>query len=169
MTAQTFIQPLISGKMKTSTFLASLFLVIMPLFSNAATVSFGVTFGNPQSNGGACVGKGVCRESLDMDMASGTYMTAPEAVTVMFVTNAMNPGILMMRFSFSDLLRKQPEQAGWFTDPTGYSFETAYSLDKPQFLPFGFPAGSQVAANVKYTVSFTGDMVTVYIPYAHEG
>ncbi|MCW3121815.1 MAG: hypothetical protein JWQ38_1307 [Flavipsychrobacter sp.] len=152
---------LLSGKVKMVSFFAGLLLTTMPAFSNAATVSFGVTFGNPQSNGGVCVGKGVCRESL------GDASGSPEAVNVSFGTSETNPSILTMTFSMSELTEKQPDKVSGFTDPMGYSFDAPYMLSKPQFGPLHLLPGAMVAPGTRYTVMITGDNVTVYIPYAH--
>ena len=142
-------------------FFAGLLLTTMPAFSNAATVSFGVTFGNPQSSGGVCVGKGVCRESF------GDASLSPDAVNVSFVTSESNPNVIMMRFSMSELMAKQPEKASSFTDPMGYSFDVAYMLNKPAFDPLHLMPGAMVAPATKYSVMISDDIVTVYIPYAH--
>lgn len=150
--------------MRTVSCLASLLLIMLPFVSNAASTLLGVTFGNPQSNGGECVGKGVCRESLELDTKSGVYFSAPEAVTVTFVVNETNPGLLMMRFSKAELMSKQPRQFVYFSAVDGYSFDTQYSLSKVMCASLGLPVGSTIQANKAYTVQISEDLVTVYIP-----
>lgn len=144
--------------------LASVLLVMLPFVSNAASTLLGVTFGNPQSNGGECVGKGVCRESLELDVKSGLYVSAPEAVTVTFVVNETNPSMLMMRFSKSELLAKQPRHFPYFSAVDGYSFDAQYSLSKSMCASLGLPITSTIQANKTYTVQISDDIITVYIP-----
>ena len=68
---------------KTGVFFTFL-LVLSSVIVSAATVSLGVTFGNPQSNGGDCVGKGVCKESLIDATVVGIAPSpvSPEAVKI---------------------------------------------------------------------------------------
>ncbi len=147
---------LVSRKMRMSSILGSLLLIAMPLFANAASVSFGVTFGNPQSNDGVCVGKGVCKGE-----------STPDAVTVSFIINEANPNILMMRFSMRELMMKQADKVASFNDPMGYSFDSEYSLVKPGFSPLSLMPGAYIPANTAFTTQISDDVVTVYIPYSH--
>ncbi len=153
-----------SVKMRTVNCLSILMLIMLPFVSNAASALMGVTFGNPQSNGGECVGKGVCRESLDLDVKSGMYLTAPEAVAVTFIINETNPNMLLMRFSKSELMAKQPRQFAYFSNADGYSFDSPYLLSKPVFSSLGLPIGSTIQSNKSFTVQIAEDLITVYIP-----
>ncbi len=152
----------ILDKMRTFRFCAIALLVLLPALTNAASVSFGVTFGTPQPNGGACVGKGVCKESYTGDFASS------DAVNVTFLVTPSNPEVLVMRFNMSDLMRKQPDKVASFNDPSGYSFDAIYSLTGPQFASLSLLPNARVMPNMKYTVQVTEDVVSVYIPYAHD-
>jgi|GEM_PF-4304493 len=147
---------LVSRKMRMSSILGSLLLITMPLFANAASVSFGVTFGNPQSNDGVCVGKGVCKGE-----------STPDAVTVSFIINEANPNILMMRFSMRELMMKQADKVASFNDPLGYSFDSEYSLVKSNFSSLNLMPGAYIPANTTFTTQISEDVVTVYIPYSH--
>jgi len=148
------------------TILICFMLLMLPMFSEAASVTMGVTFGNPQSNGGECVGKGVCREALDFDVASNNYLSQPDAVTVTFVVNSTNPNVLLMRFSLRELRKKQPDQVSSFLAPAGYFFESPYILNKPVFAPLSLPAGTIIAPFKSYSVMVSEDIVTMYIPFA---
>lgn len=147
-------------------------LMLMPLYSTAKMVSVSVTFGNPQSNGGECVGKGVCRASLDMEMqkvvlgkgGDDKQLSISDGVKVDFVVNEANPTTLMLRFSKSELLKKQAGQLPSFADPAGYSFDAPYLLDKGMCASLGLPVGATVPANKSFTVQIAEDLVTVYIP-----
>ncbi len=154
---------LISGKMKTISFIAVLLLVLLPGLTNAASVTLGVTFGNPQSDGGACIGKGVCRTSATMDQSS-IGMTS-----VTFLVNSVNPNVLVMRFSMSELMTKQPSMASYFMDPTGYAFDYQFTLTGATFAPLNLLPNAKVAANVQNVTQISGDMVSVYITYSHDG
>lgn len=159
-------------KARGSRCFAGIMIVLLPCYSAAKTVSVSVTFGNPQSNGGECVGKGVCRASLDMEVqnvipAKGAIdksISVSDGVKVDFVVNEVNPTTLMMRFSKKELLKKQPGQLAAFADPSGYSFDSIYALDKGICASLALPAGSVVPANKPFTVQITEDLVTVYIP-----
>ncbi len=152
--------PLKRSKMKAFKFFVGALLILSPHFTNAASVSFGVTFGNPQSNGGACVGKGVCKQD-------GVGVDGSE-VTVAFVTCDGNPNVLVLRFSLSELSSKQPEKVADFTNPAGYSFDALYALNNPGFQPLNLPPSARVMPGVQYTVQINGDQVSVYIPYSFD-
>ena len=147
---------LIRRKMRMSSIFASLLLIAIPMFANAASVSFGVTFGNPQSNDGVCVGKGVCKGE-----------STPDAVTVSFIINDANPNVLMMRFSMRELMAKQPDKVASFNDPMGYSFDSPYSLAKPAFAQLNLLPGAMIPASTNFPIQISEDVVTVYIQYSH--
>src|SRR5579871_1663720 len=95
--------------------IAALFILLLPAATKAGCVTMTVTFGNPQSSGGICTGKGVCKTTSLSDPAGAGN------VDVTFAVNSNNPGVVIMRFSMSDLMSKQPEQVSYFTDPNGYA------------------------------------------------
>lgn len=165
MTSLFFKSSTILGKMRKVRFCVLALLTLLPAFANAASVSFGVTFGTPQPNGGACVGKGVCKESIVSD---GMGTMSVDAVNVSFVITPSNPEVLIMRFSMTELSRKQPDKVPSFLDPSGYSFDAPYSLGGPQFGPLNLLPNARVLPNMKYTVQISDDMVSVYIPYSHD-
>src|SRR6185312_8515225 len=162
MTVLFITKLLMTSKMKITQFCAILLLVLLPVLADAASTTFGVTFGNPQPNGGACVGKGVCKESVIGDGGD------PSAVAVTFTLCGSNPNVLIMRFSMNELTTKQPEQVYTFTDPTGYSFDATYWLNNTAFTSLNLLPNAKVLPNIKYTVAISGDLVSVYIPYSHD-
>jgi hypothetical protein len=160
MNYQVLQKPLNFKKMKA--LLSILLLIMLPFCSNAACVTMGVTFGNPQSAGGICTGKGVCKtqDSYDFSIAN--------SVSVTFIVNSTNPNVITMRFSMSDLMHKQPEQVSYFTDPNGYVFETAFSLGSSSFSSLSLPSGAKILSGIPYTTQVSGDLVSVYIPYSRD-
>lgn len=73
----------ISAKALAFSFFAA---ILLPgfAFGQGLSVSFGVEFGTPQSNGGPCVGKGSCESVYDFNTATGVYVSEPGAVSVTF-------------------------------------------------------------------------------------
>ncbi len=140
---------------------------VLPGIAGAQTVSFGVTFGQPQSNNGPCVGKGYCKEAFDLT-TTGVYTSAPEAVTVTFQVTTDNPDVIMMSFSLSELTAKQPDKVADFVNNGSYNFDAAYSLGGTVFGPLSLQANPQILPTSKSLVVINGDFVTDYITYSHD-
>ncbi len=145
--------------MKIISHLFSISLLVVVLFSASATSASGVSsgyvyFGTPQSNHGACVGRGVCEEATD-------------GINVTFKYTDNNPNVLMMIFSLSELIQKQPDQAAYFTDGSGsYMFDIDYALTSDMFAPLGLPSGSWILSTGNSTIVISGDMVIDYITFS---
>jgi hypothetical protein len=155
-------------RLKISGVLIILLVAVFPCITNAQTVSFGVTFGQPQSNNGPCVGKGYCKEAFDLT-TTGVYTSAPEAVTVTFQVTTDHPDVLMMSFSLSELTAKQPDKVADFVNGGSYNFDAAFSLNSTIFGSLNLLTNPQILPTSKSTVVISGDFVTDYITYSHDG
>lgn len=145
--------------------LAMILLVLLPGFARAvASVSFGVTFGTKQDDGGPCIGKGVCKESFDIDANTLIYVSNPEAVTVTFQISPDNPNVIMMSFLLSELQLKQPDQVAFFTSTAGsYPFDVTYVLANSAILQLSIPTTAVISTSSASQVIINGDIVTDYI------
>jgi hypothetical protein len=155
-------------QLKFTSFFTAVLFIAMPCVTNAQSVAFGVTFGQPQSNNGPCVGKGYCREAFDFSVSTNTYTSAPEAVTVTFQVSPDNANILMMSFSLSELQAKQPDKVADFNDGGSYSFDAAYILPTSIFGSLNLSPNAQILPTSSSTVKINGDFVTDYITYSHD-
>jgi hypothetical protein len=84
MKKQLLIALKINAKPLALSFLAGILLLPGFAFAQGLSVSFGVEFGTPQSNGGPCVGKGSCEQVFDFNTSTGVYVSEPGAITVTF-------------------------------------------------------------------------------------
>lgn len=117
-----------------------------------------VTFGNPQSNGGPCVGKGVCKAALSGD----------NGVNVTFSVAPHDPNTLIMSFSMGELRSKQPEQLSSFLDPSKtYRFDSPYTLSESLYGPLELMSNPQILPSSPSRVEIMGDVVSVYYIYSH--
>jgi len=144
-------------------FLAFILLVLLPGYAQA-TLSFGVTFGTKQDDGGPCIGAGICKESFDIDSTTLIYQSNPEAVTVTFQVSPDNPNVIMMSFLLSELQQKQPAQVALFNTTTStYTFGATYVLANSAISQLNIPANAVISPNNPGQVVINGDIVTDYI------
>ncbi len=118
-----------------------------------------VTFGTPQSNGGVCVLRGVCKDysGVSDDGIQVTVQVSPD-----------NDNVLMITFLLSDLKSKQPDQAAYFTDPSGsYPFDVSFPLTDSIFSQLNLKPSPAILTTSASTVVINGDIVTDYITYYH--
>jgi hypothetical protein len=150
-------------KSRKAYFLAFALLILLPGYAHAI-LSFGVTFGTKQDDGGPCIGRGVCKESFDMDQTTLIYGSNPEAVTVTFQISPDNPNVLMMSFLLSELTKKQPDQVAYFTSTTGaYPFDATYVLANSAISQLNIPANASISTKSASQVVINGDIITDYI------
>jgi hypothetical protein len=150
-------------KSQRTYFLALILLVSLPGYAQTS-LTFGVTFGTKQDDGGPCIGTGVCKESFDLDSATLIYTSNPEAVTVTFQLSPADSNVLMMSFLLSELTQKQPGQVAYFTNAAGtYQFSATYMLVNSAISQLNIPAGAVISPGSSSTVVITGDIVTDYI------
>ncbi len=117
-----------------------------------------VTFGNPQSNGGPCVGKGVCK----------TASSSENGVNVTFSVSPHDANTLILSFSMGELRSKQPEQLSYFTDPTkSYRFDSPYPLSDAMYAPLELMQNPQILPSTPSRVEIMGDVISIYYTYSH--
>lgn len=118
-----------------------------------ASVSFGT------SEGGPCVGKGICKlQSLE-----------PTAIDVHFHCSALSRDILHIIFSLSELKQKQPEQYQYFTSSSKtYQFDKTFVLDNQIFTAMDLYPNARISPDSPTDVLITADTVIALIKYDHD-
>ncbi len=129
---------------------------------SALSISPSVTFGQPQTGGGGCIGKGICKTSASAASA------AADAIPVKMEVSA-DKKTLTLTFSKAALTAKQPDQVRYFTDPSGhYNFDAPYKLSDPIYTALALPPNSRIDAQSTSTVTISGDVITDVIVYSHD-
>jgi type IX secretion system substrate protein len=91
MAEQLLNQSKVSPKMLAKGIFAGSLLFLFSGASYGQSVSFGVEFGTPQSNGGPCVGRGSCEQVYDFNTSTGVYVSDPNAVSVVWTVMPVVP------------------------------------------------------------------------------